>query len=136
MSTSATPEVRYIIIEDSASSRRLLEIVMAQFGWVLVSVATTFAEARKLVDQVGGKNIHAAFVDGNLSPEAASAEEGMLINEALKQKAPHITRIAFSTQDDLPLGHDLPFGKKPISNWDKSVMAKLDQQVRCIHHLS
>lgn len=90
------PEARVAIYEDEPSFIKTCKFELEQAGHTVVGVARDMDEAVELLPKLGDLGVEVVLVDGNLSPEADSGVEGMLITEGIKSRHPNIKVIGIS----------------------------------------
>jgi CheY-like chemotaxis protein len=119
-------EIKVAIFEDDKTYQDILKMILEEMGVSVVLLAATMDEAVAAIPTLEKKGVTHVFLDGNLSP-GTSGEDGVRLNEKIKQQAPAVLTVGLSANDQPYV--DVPLGKTEYykDNALKSALGLLDE---------
>lgn len=98
-------EARVFIVEDDPDSSALAQQFLTRNGHTVVDTASSLPEALAKIPGLGEQGIDVAIVDGNLSDEDTSGQDGETVAKAIKNQHPGITVIGHSASKPIRAAH-------------------------------
>jgi len=122
-------EIRYVIVEDNAESRKRLIRLFDELGWILVSQLSSKQEAFDYSDGLEISTVQVALVDANLDPAGQDGFDGIAVMAAFKEAHPKIITVGISLEPGKPYGNEYYLGKAPsfedLESLQKFVQSRL-----------
>lgn len=96
------------IINDSPGTIRATRFLLEISGHRVVATATTLEEAHAVIPTLENLGVQVVLVDGNLSPNDTSGQDGALIAQEIRRRALTVTTIGVSASGHV-VGVDINF---------------------------
>ena len=90
---------KIFLVDDDEGTNRSLSFVLRIYGHTIVETATTLDEALEKIPSLDEKGVNVAIVDGNLSMEGQSGDDGEIVARQIKAQHPEIVVIGHATRN-------------------------------------
>ena len=95
-----SPEkARVFAVENDDEDFRILESVLQIAGHTIVVRARSVEEVSNVIDKLVRLDIQIATIDGNLSPEGGTGEDGEVIVKSIQERTPQIKTVGMGSND-------------------------------------
>ena len=89
-------EARILLVEDDPVHRMGLKSFLERHGHKIVAEAATFEEAAEVARKLSELEVNVAIVDGNLTPDDTSGNDGRLITDLIRKNGGGIPIVGHS----------------------------------------
>ena len=115
-----SPEkARVFVVEDDGNWREMILEAIKYGGHEVVAISTTLQEALEAVGTLTELGIQVATIDGNLTREGNTGEDGKKILKAIRTHAPEVKTIGVSM--NRMEGFDVDAGKENVNELGRIV---------------
>lgn len=98
---SAENPVRIAIFEDHEPSAKILKRLMESCGYQVAIVISTLDASLEAIPKLQQQGVTLALIDGNLSEDDLSGQDGEIIAKEIRKQAPTIKTIGIASDRNL-----------------------------------
>ena len=111
-----SPEMaRVFIVEDQGMMREFMRSSLVRAGHVIVGEANRIEAAIEATTRFDEMGVQVIIIDGNLTLDDVSGDDGQAVLGAVRQNAPHVKTVGMSFSKKGVPGTDLNLGKQNMS---------------------